>query len=112
MKRKKPGSGGGKYYRIEVRNEEKFTTFRTHDVGRKGDLLRLAGRRADGTWDTQAWLVPKSKAHEVENKLVPDSAEIEEVFEQELVTTPVKIKADRFSAIPRWYGVAGGRAAK
>lgn len=63
--REKPGvKGEGKYYRIVVRPKEEFVTFRYHDVGEKdGDLQRLAGKRASGSWNTQAWLINKNSAH-------------------------------------------------
>ena len=37
--RKKPGTGGaGKFYRIVVRPKGDFTSFRNHDVGKKGHI--------------------------------------------------------------------------
>ncbi len=63
-KRAKPGTKGeGDYYRIVVRPKEEFTTFRYHDVGDKGHIIRLAGKRSSGSWDTQAWLISKGDAH-------------------------------------------------
>src|SRR3989344_6584940 len=62
--RKKPGTTGkGKFYRIEVRPKSEFTSFRVQDVGEKGGLERLAGRRSSGSWDTATWLVEKKDAH-------------------------------------------------
>lgn len=67
--RKKPGTAGeGKYYRIVVRSKEKFVTFRYHDVGEPGGILRLAGRRSSGSWDDQAWLISKQMAHVPESE--------------------------------------------
>lgn len=64
LSRKKPGTGpDSDFYRIEVRPARNFVLFRTHDVGSKGGLERIAGKRASGTWDTQAWLVSKKNAH-------------------------------------------------
>ncbi|KKW35696.1 hypothetical protein A2852_00360 [Candidatus Adlerbacteria bacterium RIFCSPHIGHO2_01_FULL_54_23] len=52
-KRKLPGTTGkGKFYRIEVRPKGDFFSFRNQDVGKKGGLERLAGRRSSGSWDT------------------------------------------------------------
>lgn len=62
--RKKPGLGGaGKFYHIEVRPKSEFVTFRNQDVGKKGGLERLAGKRGSGSWDTVTWLVNKELAH-------------------------------------------------
>jgi len=48
-KRAKAGTTGeGDYFRIVVRPKEEFTTFRHHDVGEKGHILRLAGKRSSG----------------------------------------------------------------
>lgn len=62
--RQKPGTTGkGKFYRIQVRPKGDFTSFRVQDVGEKGGLERLAGRRPSGSWDTVSWLVSKEDAH-------------------------------------------------
>ena len=62
--RKKPGSTGkGKFFRIVVRPKSEFTSFRMQDVGQKGGLERLAGRRSSGSWDTVSWLISKEDAH-------------------------------------------------
>ncbi|MBI5456625.1 hypothetical protein HY969_02695 [Candidatus Kaiserbacteria bacterium] len=62
--RKKPGSTGrGNFYRVVVRPKDDFVTFRVQDVGEKGGLERLAGKRSSGSWDTVAWLVSKKDAH-------------------------------------------------
>src|SRR5436309_875902 len=70
--RKRPGAGGGKFYRIQVRPKSEFVTFRTQDVGELGHLERLAGKRSSGSWDTQAWLIAKEDAHVHGNTLVID----------------------------------------
>src|SRR5258707_8965 len=58
--RAKPGATGeGEYYHIAVRPKEEFTTFRTHDVGKKGGIERVAGKRPSGSWDDQKWLISK-----------------------------------------------------
>lgn len=63
-RRKAPGSTGkGKFYRINVRPKGDFKSFRVQDVGGKGGLERLAGRRTSGSWDTVTWLIGKDKAH-------------------------------------------------
>ena len=47
--RKRPGAGGGEFYRIEVRPKGEFVTFRTQDIGKKGGIERLAGKRQSGS---------------------------------------------------------------
>ena len=60
--RKRPGAGGGNFYRINVRSKSQFVDFRTQDVGEKGHLERIAGKRKNGNWATQCWLVSKKDA--------------------------------------------------
>src|SRR3989344_3169302 len=61
--RQKPGTTGkGKSFRIEVRPKSEFKTFRIQDVGKKGGLERLAGKRSRGFWGTVYWLVSKEDA--------------------------------------------------
>jgi hypothetical protein len=99
--RKKPGTGGGgEYYRITVRPKSEFTTFRTQDVGGPGHVERLAGKRASGSWDTQAWLISKADAHVAGGKLIPDTAKAREVIAK-LGSKPVHVKGDVFEAKPR-----------
>lgn len=99
--RKKPGQGGGRYYRIEVRPTEKFTSYRTHDVGRKGHTKRLAGRRPSGSWGTRSWLISKKDAHVVGGKkLVIDSKTTKRALDD--MRGPIThVKADVFRAHPR-----------
>ena len=81
--RAKPGTTGeGEYYRIVVRPKEEFTTFRYHDVGDKGHLQRLAGKRSSGSWDTQSWLISKNDAHLEGDTLVADSADARNLIER------------------------------
>src|SRR6266508_3005949 len=62
--RAKPGTTGkGEYYHIEVRPKKEFTTFLTQDVGERGGIQRVAGKRGSGSWDTQKWLIGKDEAH-------------------------------------------------
>ncbi len=92
--RKKPGTTGkGKYYRVVVRPKSQFTSFRMHDVGRKGHIIRLAGRRRNGSWDTQAWLIAKTDAHYSGGKLVGKTASAKKVLAR-LRTKPRRVKAD------------------
>ncbi|HEY7545092.1 MAG TPA: hypothetical protein VID27_09430 [Blastocatellia bacterium] len=100
-KRQKPGSTGeGDFYRIEVRPKGEFTSFRTQDVGEKGGIERVAGKRSSGSWADQAWLISKEHAHVTDGKLVPDTPEAREVLES-LGSEPEHIGGDRFKARPR-----------
>jgi hypothetical protein len=100
-RRAKPGSTGeGAYYHIEVRPKRQFTTFRTHDVGQKGGLQRVAGKRSSGSWDDQAWLVSKQHAHVEDGALIPDTTGVRDVLET-LGSKPVHVSGDRFRAKPR-----------
>ena len=98
--RKRPGAGGGKYYRIELRSKSDFVTFRTQDVGRKGHIQRVAGKRATGSWATVTWLIGKEDAHIQGGKLVADSADAKKLIAQ-LGSRPVHLQGDRFKAKDR-----------
>lgn len=100
-KRAKPGvRAGGSFFHIEVRPARDFVQFRMQDVGGPGGVERLAGQRANGSWDTQKWLIEKSHAHLDNGTLVPDSLEAEKVLKA-LGSTPVHLGGDRFRAKPR-----------
>jgi hypothetical protein len=92
--------GGGDYYRIEVRDKKDFTTFRYHDVGEKGHVQRLAGKRSTGSWGTQAWLISKGDAHISDGRLVPDTTDARNVINK-LGSKPKRIKGDIFEAKDR-----------
>ena len=97
-KRAKPGTKGeGEYFRIVVRSKEQFTTFRYHDVGEKGHILRLAGKRSSGSWDTQVWLISKNDAHIEGDTLVADTDDARSVIEA-LGSKPKHDKGDIFEA--------------
>jgi hypothetical protein len=98
--REKPGAGGGKYYRVEVRPKSEFVTFRTQDVGQKGHIQRVAGRRSSGSWATVTWLLGKEDAHVQNGKLVPDTADARKLINK-LGSHPVHIQGDRFKAKDR-----------
>jgi len=100
-KRAKPGTKGeGDYFRVVVRPKDDFTTFRYHDVGERGHILRLAGKRSSGSWDTQAWLISKEDAHREGDTLVADSDDARELIET-LSTKPRHVKGDVFEAKDR-----------
>ncbi len=100
-RRAKPGArGGGKFFHIQVRPRSEFVTFRNQDVGSRGGIERVAGQRANGSWDTQKWLLGKSEAHIDGNRLVADSLAAEKVLAQ-LGSLPRRLGGDRFIAKPR-----------
>jgi hypothetical protein len=100
-RRAKPGARGtGGFFHIQVRPRAEFVTFRNQDVGSRGNIERVAGRRANGTWDTQKWLVGKTQAHRDGKRLVPDTAAARKVLSQ-LGSEPRHLGGDRFIAKPR-----------
>ncbi len=98
--RKRPGAGGGSFYRVEVRPRSEFVTFRTQDVGGKGHIERVAGQRESGSWATVAWLIGKEDAHVARGKLVADSPDAKQLLKK-LGSEPVQRSADRFDAKDR-----------
>lgn len=99
--RRRPGATGeGEYYHVEVRPKSEFVTFRTQDVGRKGHIQRVAGKRSSGSWLTAKWLISKEDAHVSEDRLVGDTPEAKGVIEK-LGSTPIRIQGDRFLAKDR-----------
>lgn len=101
-RRQKPGSTGeGKFFRIEVRPKNDFTSFRTHDVGDPGGLERITGRRTSGSWATVAWLISKEDAHMTKDKkLVITDDKAKTVLKS--ITAPIEhVKGDIFKARPR-----------
>ena len=99
--RKAPGSSGrGEYYHVEVRPGEEFVTFQTQDVGRRGHIQRVAGKRSSGYWTTVKWLIGKEDAHIQDEKLVPDTKAAKDVIKQ-LGSQPVRLIGDRFRARPK-----------
>ncbi len=100
-KRKAPGSTGkGKFYRIEIRPKGQFTTFRLQDVGTKGGLERLTGKRTSGSWDTASWLISKDKAEVVKGHLKITDKKDQSVLKQ--IKGPiVHVKGDIFRTHPR-----------
>ncbi len=99
--RKKPGTTGkGNFYRIVVRPKSEFVSFKNHDVGKKGHIERISGRRKSGSWDTQAWLISKADAKKSGNTLVGISEDAKQVI-RSLSSKPKKVKGDVFEAHPR-----------
>lgn len=99
--RKKPGTTGkGKFYRIEVRPKNEFVTFRVQDVGQKGGLERLAGKRTSGSWDTVSWLISKEDARVKNGHLMITDAKARSVLKG-ISGKIVHVKGDVFKAHPR-----------
>jgi hypothetical protein len=99
--RAKPGAkGGGRFFHIEIRPSSQFAGFRVQDVGSPGGVERVAGQRANGSWDTAKWLIEKSHAHVEGGTLVADSLEAEKLLKS-LGSAPVHVGGDRFKAKPR-----------
>lgn len=99
--RKKPGMGGkGKFYRVVVRDKNDFVLFRNHDIGEKGHIERLAGKRANGRWATVSWLIDKNEAHIENGILVGDNEDVKDVLGK-LRRKPKHLKGDIFEAGPR-----------
>lgn len=99
--RTKPGLGKeGEYYHITVRDKNQFILFRTHDVGEKGHTLRVAGKRARGSWATQKWLISKEDAHVENGILIADRTKTQQVLKR-LGSKPKLVKGDLFQASPR-----------
>jgi len=100
-RRAKPGARGrGGFFHIQVRPKSDFVSFRNQDVGARGGIERVAGRRANGSWDTQKWLIGKSEAHRAGKRLAPDTAAARKVLAQ-LGSLPRHLGGDRFIAKPR-----------
>ena len=79
--RRKPATTGeGNYYHVEVRPKSEFKTFRTQDVGDRGHIQRVAGKRESGSWATVKWLISKEDAHVQGGKLIPDTDEAKELL--------------------------------
>ncbi|MBC7878850.1 MAG: hypothetical protein H7Y59_16890 [Anaerolineales bacterium] len=96
--RQKPGSSGmGDYYHVEVLPKSGFVTFRTQDVGTKGHIQRVTGKRASGSWATVKWLIGKEDAHLSSGKLVADTKDAKDLIKQ-LGIQPIHLSGDRFKA--------------
>lgn len=99
--RARPGEKGkGDFYRIVVRPKSEFVDFRNQDVGEKGHLQRLAGKRKNGSWDTHAWLISKNDAHVSNGILVGDTSDAKKLL-NELQGKPKRVKGDIFKTRPR-----------
>jgi hypothetical protein len=99
--RRKPATTGeGNYYHVEVRPKSEFKTFRTQDVGDKGHIQRVAGKRESGSWATVKWLISKEDAHVQAGRLVGDTREAKDLLEK-LGSEALHHVGDRFRAKDR-----------
>lgn len=97
-KRAAPGTKGtGNFYRITIRPKSEFVSFRNHDIGRAGHIERIAGKRADGAWDTQCWLVDKKDAKIEGGYLIGNNDDVKNLF-LKFENSPKHIREDLFSA--------------
>lgn len=87
----------GNFFRIIVRPKEEFTAFRDYKFGKEGTVLRIAGKRQSGSWDTHAWLISKENAHMEHGSLVADTQYAQKVLNM-LFLKPKHIKGDIFEA--------------
>lgn len=100
-RRKQGTTGEGKFYHIVIRPKDQFTSFRVQDVGKKGGLERLAGRRSSGSWATVTWLISKKNAHVTKTgKLVVDNVKERNALTKALRGKIKHIKGDIFHAHP------------
>lgn len=100
-KRAKPGTKeGGDFFHVVVRPKEEFRAFRTQDVGKRGHIERVAGKRSTGSWDTVKWLIGKHDAHIEGRKLIADTGEARKVLNA-LGSKPIHVRGDVFKAKPR-----------
>ena len=98
--RKLPGTGGkGKFYRINVRDKSDFVIFRNHDIGDKGGIERLAGKKANGRWATVTWLIEKTDAHIENGILVGDTEDVKNLLKK-IRRKPRLFKGDIFTIKP------------
>lgn len=96
MARKRPGTKStGHYYRIVLKPSDNFITFRNHDVGDPGHIQRLVGKKRNGSWDTQAWLVSKKDAHKQGDSFVADTKDAKDLL-KDLGAQPKHVKGDVF----------------
>ncbi len=87
----------GKYFRIVVRPKSEFKTpdVRKDLIGE--GVVRVAGKRLSGLWDTQAWLISQNEAHMENRRLIPD-------------TQFARYAVKSLATEPRWVGTNVFRA--
>jgi hypothetical protein len=100
--RKKPGTTGeGEYFHVVVRDKNQFEDFRSQDVGDSGHSIRVAGKRKNGSWDTQKWLIKKTDAHIDRQGYLRADREKEQKVLSQLGSVPRHTGEDIFKSSPR-----------
>lgn len=91
----------GKYFRIVVRSKSEFKTpdVKKDQIG--GGVVRVAGKRISGLWDTQVWLISQREAHMENRKLVPDT-QFARYAVKSLATEPKWVRNNIFRARDRF----------
>jgi hypothetical protein len=103
--RSRPGSTGkGAFFHVEVRPKSEFRSFRSQDVGEKGGIERVAGKRSSGWWSTQKWLIGKEHARVEGGRLAAETVDAKRVLKA-LGSAAKRVRGDRFKA-----GAASERA--
>ena len=99
------------FYYIEIRAKAPYKTFRVFAVGDKSGIERVAGQRADGSWETVKWLVSKELAHVENGKLVAESPEAIELFDK-FYSAPEQIEGNLFKAKDKRTSASQNRSSK
>lgn len=100
-KRKQPGSGSGKFFRIELKSKQvcKPRSFRTHALVKGGSTKRLACKsKKTGKWITKSFLFPKDRFDNDGGVLIPRKRRTEKWFTKfvDQHGFPTHVKGDVF----------------
>ncbi len=87
--------GQGEYFRIIIRPSSDFIKLRMEASADADVIQQINGKRADGRWNTQSWLIHKSAAHLEADKLVADNQHAKKLL-QALDHKMVLIEKDTF----------------
>lgn len=83
----------GQQIRIREENPDKFTEFRTQDIGSYGKLQRVAGYSGKTGWKTQSWRI----------NLSDYQSEKEAIIELKKIRTSSKNKKEAEMLIKKWF---------
>lgn len=91
----------GKYFKIVIRPKSEFKTqdMKKDQIGE--GVVRVAGKRKSGLWDTQAWLISQREAHMEDRRLVPDT-QIARYAVKSLASEPRWVRTNVFRARDRF----------
>jgi hypothetical protein len=87
----------GSFFRITVRPKEQYVSFRNYNVDGSSGLIRVAGRKRSGTWDTHAWLLSKDSAHQEDDYLLAETEEARNLFSG-FSDYPTRVAGDEYEA--------------